>query len=157
MKEYEKDEKWMFEAFRQAEKAYDDEEVPVGCVIVHNDIVIGKGYNLMEKLKDSTAHAEMISITSAANYIGDWRLNDCSIYITKEPCIMCFGAILHSRIKNLYYGVVDLNNGFKARIKYRQLFNNHLQIIKSGILEKKCKQILGDFFVKKRKNNKKKI
>ena len=98
-----KDEAWMLEAFRQAEKAYSQDEVPVGCVIVYNDTVIGKGHNLVETLSDSTAHAEMISITSAANYLDDWRLIDCSLYVTKEPCLMCFGAILNSRVKNLYY------------------------------------------------------
>ena len=156
MTKYDKYEKWMLEAYRQAEKAYILDEVPVGCVIVQNDLVIGRGHNLVEKLHDSTAHAEMISITSAANFNNDWRLNNCSIYVTKEPCIMCFGAILHSRIKNLYYGIIDLNNGFKVKIKSHNLFNNHLEIIQSGILEKKCKHIIEDFFTKKRKNNKKK-
>ena len=156
MKKYNKHEKWMVEAYRQAEKAYILDEVPVGCVIVQNDLVIGRGHNLVEKLHDSTAHAEMISITSAANFNNNWRLNNCSIYVTKEPCIMCFGAILHSRIKNLYYGIIDLDNGFKVKIKSHYLFNNHLKIIQSGILEKKCKHIIEDFFTKKRKNNKKK-
>ena len=151
MKKYSEDEKWMFEAFRQAEKAYNTDEVPVGCVIVYNDLVIGKGYNLMEKLKDSTAHAEMISITSAANYLGDWRLSDCSLYVTKEPCLMCFGAILNSRINNLCYGVSDAKNGFKIKVVHKNYFLDHLEKIKSGILEKQCKHILTDFFRNKRK------
>jgi tRNA(adenine34) deaminase len=149
--EYSKNEIWMLKAFSQAEKAYASEEVPVGCIIVHNNKIIGQGYNLVEKLKDSTAHAEMLSITSAANYINDWRLNDCSIYVTKEPCIMCFGAILNSRIKNLYYGAEDVTNGFKIKVLNEDLFSKHLEKIQSGILGNKCKGILKDFFQQKRK------
>ena len=107
--------------------------------------------NLMEKLKDSTAHAEMIAITSAANYIRGWRLSDCSIYVTKEPCLMCFGAILNSRIKNLCYGASDSKNGFKVKIIDSNFFSQHLEKIKSGILKIKCKDILADFFRNKRK------
>ena len=151
MLEYSKNESWMLEAFKQAEKAYACDEVPVGCIIVYDNKVIGKGHNLVEKLKDSTAHAEMLSITSAANYINDWRLNDCSIYVTKEPCIMCFGAILNSRIKNLFYGVEDLSNGFQVKVVNRYLFSKHLETIQSGILDNKCKSILKDFFEQKRK------
>ena len=149
--EYSKNEIWMLKAFRQAEKAYASEEVPVGCIIVHNNKIIGQGHNLVEKLKDSTAHAEMLSITSAANYMNDWRLNDCSIYVTKEPCIMCFGAILNSRIKNLYYGVEDVTNGFKIKVLNEDLFSKHLEKIQSGILGDKCESILKDFFQQKRK------
>ena len=149
-----KDEIWMLEAFRQAEKAYSQDEVPVGCVVVYNDIVIGKGHNLVESLSDSTAHAEMISITSAANYLDDWRLVDCSLYVTKEPCLMCFGAILNARVKNLYYGVSDSKNGFKIKTKDENYCIDHMQKIRSGILEIKCKNILVDFFKNKRKKNK---
>ena len=145
------DEKWMYEAFKQAEKAYKLDEVPIGCIIVSGNIAIGKGYNLVEKLDDSTAHAEMISITSAANYINDWRLTDCSIYVTKEPCLMCFGAILNSRIKNLYYGVSDPKRGFKVQVVDDNYCFQHLEKIKSGILEENCKNILVDFFKNKRK------
>lgn len=148
------DEKWMYEAFKQAEKAYKLDEVPIGCIIVSGNIAIGKGYNLVEKLDDSTAHAEMISITSAANYLDDWRLMDCSLYVTKEPCLMCFGAILNSRVKNLYYGVSDSKNGFKIKTKDENYCIDHIQKIRSGILEIECKNILVDFFKNKRKKNK---
>ena len=151
MNKYNRQEKWMYEAYKEAKKAYNSDEVPIGCIIIKDDVIIGRGYNLVEKLNDSTAHAEMIAITSAANYLGDWRLNECSIYITKEPCIMCFGAIVNCRIKNLYYGISDLNNGFKVKIKDKYFFNSHLHVIKSGILEEDCKYIIEDFFVDKRK------
>ena len=147
-------EKWMFKSIKQAEKAYAADEVPIGCVIVKDDLIIGQGFNQVEQLNDATAHAEMISITSAANYLDDWRLNDCSIYVTKEPCIMCFGAIVNSRIKNLYYGLEDLKNGFKIKVKDKYLLNNHLENIVSGIQQDQCKYLIGKFFKDKRKNNK---
>ena len=90
--------KWMKFALKEAEKALKMDEVPIGSVIVKDDKIIGRGYNQVEGLVDSTAHAEMISITAASNFIGDWRLNNCSIYVTKEPCAMCFGAIINARI-----------------------------------------------------------
>ena len=151
MSEIENHEKWMLKAIKQAEKAYSCDEVPIGCVIVREDVIIGQGYNQVEQLNDATAHAEMISITSAANYLGDWRLNDCSLYVTKEPCIMCFGAITNSRIKSLYYGIQDINNGFKIKIKDEYLLNNHLENIEYGIREKQCKHLIEDFFINKRK------
>ena len=148
-------EKWMLEAIKQAKKAYSIDEVPIGSVIVKNDLVIGVGYNQVEQLKDATAHAEILAITSAANYLGNWRLNDCSIYITKEPCIMCFGAILNCRIDGLFYGFKDSNKGFSVKILEEYLFNDHLKKIKSGILKNDCKYLIQDFFINKRKNNKK--
>jgi len=148
-------ETWMLKAIKQAEKAYSHDEVPIGCVIVKNDFVIGQGYNQVENLNDATAHCEMIAITSATNYLGDWRLNDCSIYITKEPCIMCFGAITNSRIKNLYYGMQDLTKGYNVKIKDQYLLNTHLENTKFGILEDQCRFLVEDFFINKRKKNKK--
>ena len=151
IKEISKNEKWMLQALKQAEKAYLFDEVPIGCVIIKNDTIIGLGYNQIEKLHDSTAHAEIIAITSAANHLGDWRLNKCSLYVTKEPCVMCFGAILNSRINHLYYGLQDLENGFSVKIKNDRLFNNHLKNIKHGILKNDCKYLIQDFFINKRK------
>ena len=146
--------KWMQEAYRLAVKSYDCDEVPVGCVIVKDNQIIGKGHNEVEKLTDSTAHAEMIAITSASNHNNDWRLTNTSIYVTKEPCIMCYGAILNSRIENLYYGVEDSKLGFRVNIVSISSLNIHLKNIQSGVLEQKCKGILKDFFINKRKNNK---
>ncbi len=144
----------MQEAYRLAIKSYDCDEVPVGCVIVKDNQIIGKGHNEVEKLTDSTAHAEMIAITSASNHNNDWRLTNTSIYVTKEPCIMCYGAILNSRIENLYYGVEDSKLGFRVNIVSISSLNIHLKNIQSGVLEQKCKSILKDFFINKRKNNK---
>src|SRR3990172_12342555 len=95
--------KYMKAALKEAVKAFDKDEVPVGAIVVHNNQVIGKGYNQTETLKDPTAHAEMIAITAAANHLGNWRLNECSIYVTLEPCVMCTGALLASRIKELFF------------------------------------------------------
>ena len=146
--------KWMQEAYRLAVKSYNCDEIPVGCVIVKDNQIIGKGHNEVEKLTDSTAHAEMIAITSASNHNNDWRLTNTSIYVTKEPCIMCYGAILNSRIENLYYGVEDSKLGFKVNIVSINSLNIHLKNIQSGVLDQKCKSILKDFFINKRKNNK---
>lgn len=144
----------MEEAYRLAVKSYDCDEVPIGCVIVKDDKIIGKGHNEVEKLTDSTAHAEMIAITSASNQNSDWRLTNTSIYVTKEPCIMCFGAIVNSRIKNLYYGVKDDKFGFEVNIANLNSLNIHLENIQSGILGDRSESILKDFFINKRKNNK---
>ena len=97
-------EKWMRFALVEAIKAFDCGEVPIGCVVVKENRIIGKGYNQVETLKDATAHAEMIAITSASGTNDDWRLNDCFLFVTKEPCPMCAGAILNSRIKAIIYG-----------------------------------------------------
>ena len=152
----EKHTKWMEFAYNEAVKAYKEDEVPIGAIVVLNNKIIGKGYNKVESLLDSTAHAEIISITSAANHLNDWRLKDCSIYITKEPCVMCYGAIINSRIKNIYYGFSDSENGFRSKISKEKILScNHVENIESNILEYDCKKIIQDFFANKRKINKK--
>ena len=142
-------EKWMFSALGEAKKAEKIDEVPIGAIIIKDNSIIGRGFNQIESLKDSTAHAEIIAITSASNTIGDWRLNKCSIYVTKEPCIMCIGAILNSRIENLYFGVSDKENGYITTNKF---INNsvHLKSIEGNILEFDSKKIIQDFFLNKR-------
>jgi len=146
-------EHWMKLALREAEKAYKADEVPIGSIIIKDDKVIGRGHNQVESLNDCTAHSEIISITSASNSLGDWRLNDCSIYVTKEPCLMCFGSILNSRINNLYFGIGDESNGFRSKIKKSDLFDNqHLVLIESGIMKHDCQSIIKSFFIDKRKN-----
>src|SRR2546427_12543897 len=105
------DEAFMREALRQAQKAYEADEVPVGAVVVRAGRIIARAYNQVELLKDATAHAEMLALTQAEAAIGDWRLLDCDLYVTKEPCAMCAGAIVHTRIRRVIFGCADLRGG----------------------------------------------
>ena len=102
---------YMEMALKQATKAFESDEIPIGAVVVENGTIIGRGFNQRETLKDPTAHAEMIAITAAANTIGDWRLNDSVLYVTKEPCPMCAGAIVNSRLKMVVFGCYDEQEG----------------------------------------------
>ena len=149
--------RFMYAALQDAEKAFEEDEVPVGAVVVHNKRIIGRGYNQIEKLKDATAHAEMIAITSASNNLQNWRLNECSIYVTLEPCIMCTGALLASRIKQLYYGASDIKFGACGSIHNlaENSKTNHTIEVFSGILAKESEQLLKAFFDKQRKATKK--
>ena len=104
-------EKWMKLALKEAKNAFNNKEFPVGAVIVQNNQIIAKGFNQMELLQDATAHAEMIAITSASNFLKNWRLHDCDLYVTLEPCCMCAGAIMKSRIKNVFFGAYNKNDG----------------------------------------------
>jgi len=143
---------YMSEALKEAQKAFDDDEVPVGAVIVYKGKIIARGYNQVERLKDPTAHAEMLALTSAANYLGSKWLLDASIYVTIEPCSMCAGALVLSRIKNLYFGAKDPKTGACGSIanitNHKKL--NHRIKITSGILENECGSLLKEFFKKKR-------
>lgn len=149
--------RFMYAALQEAEKAFEEDEVPVGAVVVHNNRIIGRGYNQIEKLKDATAHAEMIAITSASNNLQNWRLNECSIYVTLEPCVMCTGALLASRIKQLYYGASDLKFGACGSIHNlaENSKTNHTIEVFGGILAKESEQLLKSFFDKQRKSSKK--
>src|SRR5687767_5062170 len=102
---------FMGEALRQALRAYEAEEVPVGAVMVREGRIIGRAYNQVEMLRDATAHAEMLAITQAEEFVGDWRLNDCTLYVTKEPCPMCAGAIVHARVGRVVFGASDVKAG----------------------------------------------
>ena len=148
-------EKWMQYALFEAEKAYENDEIPVGAVIVKNDQIIAKGYNQKELLKDATAHAEIIAITSASSYLEDWRLNECTIYSTMEPCAMCSGAIINSRMKAIYFGVYDEGSGCCGSLYQicRDPRLNHQVFVKGGVLEKESKALLKDFFKLKRRTN----
>ena len=144
--------RFMNEALLEAEKALDENEVPVGAVVVHENKIIGRGYNRVEGLNDATAHAEIIALTAASNNLGRWRLNDCDIYVTLEPCIMCTGALLATRIKNLYFAAFDPKFGacgsiynLAAEGKY-----NHTIKVFSGIFSAEAERILKLFFEPKR-------
>tara|TARA_B100000029_G_C17558704_1_gene952546 strand:- start:142 stop:603 length:462 start_codon:yes stop_codon:yes gene_type:complete len=141
-------EKWMRFAINEAIIAFDEGEVPIGSIIVYKNKIIGKGYNQVEKLNDPTAHAEMIAITSAANSLSDWRLNECMIFVTKEPCPMCAGAILNSRIKFIGFGVYDENIGSCGSYYdiCRDKSGNDKPVVSGGILEQDCKYLIDMFF-----------
>jgi len=148
-------EKWMKYALVEAIKAYDNDEVPVGAIIIKDNSIIAKGYNQKELLKDATAHAEIIAITSASNNLQNWRLNDCTMYVTMEPCAMCSGAIINSRIKSVYFGVYDQGAGCCGSLYQicQDPRMNHQTIAGGGILEEESKMLLQDFFKLKRKPN----
>jgi tRNA(adenine34) deaminase len=147
--------KFMFAALQEAEKAFEEKEVPVGAVIVKKNRIIGRGYNQVEKLKDATAHAEMIALTAAANHLGNWRLNECSIYVTLEPCIMCTGAMLSSRINELFFSTFDPKFGACGSV-YNLAKDgkaNHKIKVYSGIYAEESKKLLQDFFLKIKTEN----
>lgn len=134
-------------AYREALKAYEKEEIPVGCVIVKNDQVIAKAHNLRETKNLVLAHAEMLAINKANKKLNSWRLDDCDIYITLEPCPMCLGAIIQARIKNLYFGAYDKKTGALGSVFNMCDFKfNHELNYQGGILEEKCSKIIKDFF-----------
>ena len=144
---------YMQAALKEAQQAFQEEEVPVGAVIVHQGKIIARGHNQVERLKDPTAHADIIAITSAANYLGTKWLNEASLYVTIEPCSMCAGALVLARIKNLYFGASDPKAGASGSVinivNHKKL--NHRIKATGGILQEECSSILKDFFKKKRK------
>lgn len=133
-------------AFNEAVTAFERDEIPVGAVIVCNNKIIAKAHNLTETLTDVTAHAEMQAITSAANYLGGKYLQDCTLYVTLEPCVMCGGALYWSQISKVVYGASDEKRGFKAKIGE---LHPKTEII-SGIMENECSQLMKEFFLRKR-------
>lgn len=144
----------MYAALHEAETAFQNDEVPIGAVVVYQNKIIGRGYNQTERLKDSTAHAEMIAITAASNYLENKFLDECDLYVTVEPCVMCSGAILLSRIRTVYFGTFEPKFGAAG-----SLFNilnsdlyNHKPKVYSGIYENEAKSLLENFFKKKRKS-----
>ena len=135
-------------ALLQAQKAYEKDEIPVGAIVVKEGKVIGRGYNQREMLNDPTAHAEIIAITAAANTIEDWRLNDCMLYVTKEPCAMCAGAIINSRLKMVVFGCYDKEMGCCGSL-YQLCGDTQVRnstAVKGGIMEQECLSIIHDFF-----------
>ena len=143
---------WMKRALDQAIAALDEDEVPVGAVVVHNNVIIAEAHNQRELLKDPTAHAEMIAITQAAEALRSWRLLDCTLYVTLEPCPMCAGAILQSRIPHVVYGAADPKAG-ACHSMYEittDLRLNHQAVVLGGVLQEDCRSVLQEFFRNKR-------
>lgn len=141
------DEKYMQMAYREAEAAFDEDEIPVGAVVVCNGVVIARSHNLTEMLNDVTAHAEMQAITSATNQLGGKYLNNCTMYVTLEPCIMCAGAIGWAQLGRLVWGADDLKRGFSRFAP--EALHPKTEVTK-GVLAEKCTQIIQDFFKNKR-------
>ena len=143
---------FMGEALRQAGKAFAAEEVPVGAVVVRNGRIIARAFNQVEMLKDATAHAEMLALTQAEEALGDWRLSDCTLYATKEPCPMCAGAIVHVRLARVVFGASDPKAGAAGSALNLLQFPtlNHRCSITSGVRESECRALLQTFFAGKR-------
>ena len=146
------DASFMSEALRQAAKAFEKEEVPVGAVVVRAGRIIARAFNQVEMLKDATAHAEMLAITQAEAAVGDWRLNECDLYVTKEPCAMCAGALVHVRMRRVIFGCADERSGAAGgAMNLLQMANlNHRCEITSGILREECAGLLKTFFQARR-------
>ncbi len=152
------DEEYMMIALKEAEKAAKADEVPVGCVIVRNGEVIAKAHNLREKNQQANAHAEMLAIQKASKKLGTWCLQDCDLYVTLEPCMMCTGVIGHARIHKLVYGTADPKGGtVDTLVKIKEIphLKTYPKEIVSGVLREECSSILSDFFREKRKKPKK--
>jgi tRNA(adenine34) deaminase len=146
------DENFMREALRQAQKAGEAGEVPVGAVIVRAGKIIARAHNQVELLKDATAHAEMLALTQAEAGVGDWRLTDCDLYVTKEPCPMCAGALVHTRIRRVVFGCTDPSAGAAGSVLnlLQMPALNHRCDVASGVLQDECAAILQDFFRQRR-------
>ena len=143
---------FMSEALRLARKAFEKEEVPIGAVVVREGRIIGRAYNQVELLKDATAHAEMLAITQAEAAVGDWRLNDCDLYVTKEPCAMCAGALVHVRMRRVIFGCPDARAGAAGGLlNLLQLPSfNHQCEITPDVLGNECASLLQTFFQARR-------
>jgi tRNA(adenine34) deaminase len=148
------DEVFMREALKEAHKAYEINEVPIGAVIVKDGEIIGRGFNQKESLKDATLHSEITAIKEACNNLGGWRLPGCTMYVTLEPCPMCAGAIVNSRIDRLVIGAKDLKTGACGSVLdiTNNKMLNHQPEVKFGILEEECSKLLKEFFAGLRKN-----
>ena len=146
------DDYFMREALRQALKGSKADEVPVGAIVVRAGKIVGRAYNQVELLKDATAHAEMLALTQAEAAVGDWRLIDCDLYVTKEPCAMCAGALVHTRIRRVIFGCADPSAGAAGSVvNLLQMPGfNHRCDIAAGVLQDECAAILRDFFRKRR-------
>jgi len=147
------DDFFMKQALREAQKAYEEDEVPVGAIIVHNQRIIARAHNQVERLGDPTAHAEILAITQAANFLDSKFLDNCTIYVTIEPCCMCAGALVLARIGKIVFGASDPKTGaFGSKVDINALGLNHRIEVVRGVLEKACSQIISQFFKNKRRS-----
>ena len=146
------DDRFLRQALREAQRAFEAEEVPVGAVVVQGDQVIGRGHNQREALHDPTAHAEVLALTAAANHLEDWRLTGCTLYVTKEPCAMCAGALVNSRLDRVVFGAWDEQAGCCGSLYQlcRDPRFSHQVEVTGGILEDECQALLQEFFVLRR-------
>ncbi|WP_083278758.1 tRNA adenosine(34) deaminase TadA [Granulicatella sp. HMSC30F09] len=148
---------FMREALKEAQKAYDQEEVPIGAVVVLNGEIIGRGHNLREKEQDATLHAEIKAIRQANQHLGSWRLEDCELFVTLEPCPMCSGAMILARMKKVIFGAFDPKAGTAGtfmNLLQDSRFNHQVEV-EQGVLEEECQEILRSFFKGLRERNKK--
>jgi tRNA(adenine34) deaminase len=143
------DEYFMRQALVQAQNAFEEDEVPIGAVVVINNKIIARGYNQVEKLQDPTAHAEIIALTSAFNYLGSKYLPDATLYVTVEPCLMCAGAMYWSKIGRIVYGAADEKNGYRHITKENSPFHPKTELTK-GVLQEECAELIKTFFKQKR-------
>lgn len=143
------DEYFMMQALKEAKKAYEEGEIPIGAVVVLNDKIIARGHNMTERLNDPTAHAEMIALTSAFSTLGGKYLTGAAIYITVEPCLMCSGALYWSKIKRVIYGAGDEKNGYRKTVNGNWPFHPKTELV-HGILKDDCAKLMTDFFKDKR-------
>lgn len=156
-KKMSEDEKYMKEAIRQAKKAYVLEETPIGCVLVHDGKIIARGYNKRNKKKNTLAHAELIVINKASRVLGDWRLEECTMYVTLEPCPMCAGAIVQARIPKVVVGSMNPKAGCAGSVLNlldMPGFNHQAEVVR-GVLEEPCSQLMSSFFKELRLKRKK--
>ena len=149
-------EKYMKLALKEAKKAYDKGEIPVGAIIVKDDQIIAKAHNLKEMKNDTTKHAEILAIQIASKKLNSWRLENCEMYVTLEPCSMCAGALIQSRIKKVYIGTMDYKTGACGSVLnlLKDFKFNHVVDVETGILSKDCEKILKNFFKELRKTKK---
>lgn len=148
---------FIYEALKLAKLAERKGEVPIGAVVVRNGKIIARGYNLRQKKRDATLHAEMVAIKKACKVVKDWRLNDCTLYVTLEPCLMCAGAIFNARIGKVVFGAYDKNSGCfggKCDLSKENMLNANIEVV-GGVLQEDCEKIITDFFKKARQRNKK--
>jgi len=151
------DERFMVEAIKEAQAAFDEDEVPIGAVIAYEGKVIARAHNQRETLRDPTAHAEILAITQAASYLEDWRLGGCTLYVTLEPCTMCAGAMVLARLDRLVFGPADAKAGACGTLYnvVRDERLNHQMEVVQGVLEEPCRLLLQEFFGNKRREGKK--